>query len=200
MLSMRCGALALSKLAAIVAAGLWEGEDVVLRIAIALCRVLGCCALISGVCHAQDEPSEVGQELGQELGMTIAEVEAVMSAEGLITNIIDDGEAGGVQSHVSGVDFDVFAINCTQAGRCTEFLFIVGFDLPSGFPLQQINDWNATRLAGRAYLDQENDPFLDHVISVSGPMDAGAFREGLFLWAAVLDEFIDFIELPSSSV
>ena len=132
-------------------------------------------------------------------GMTIEEVAAILESEGLDANLRDGGEAGRIESDVSGGLFEILSVNCNTEGRCTEFLFIAGFDLANGFELEKINEWNAESLGGRAFLDDENDPFLDHVISVSGPGDSGAFREGLYLWAAAMEEFLDFIELPEAS-
>jgi hypothetical protein len=132
-------------------------------------------------------------------GMSAVEVANLMIGEGLEAEISPGKDGGSIQSELSGASFDVFGVNCT-AGRCTEFLFITGFDLESGFPLARVNEWNATKIAGRAYLDEEGDPFLDHIVSVSGPADGGAFKEGLYLWATALDAYIEFIELPSAEV
>ena len=129
-------------------------------------------------------------------GMTIDEVAAVLADEGLSAEIKEGAEAGKIYSEVNGGNFEVMSANCGAGGRCTEFLFIAGFDLPDGFPLEKINQWNADQIAGRAFLDEENDPFLDHVISVSGAGDEGALREGLYLWAAALEEFMEYIDLP----
>lgn len=131
-------------------------------------------------------------------GVTIEEAAAVLAAEGLSVKIAEGGEAGKIFSDVNGGNFEVLSANCGAGGRCTEFLFIAGFDLPDGFPLERINAWNADQLAGRAFLDEENDPFLDHVASVSGPSDAGALREALYLWAAALEAFMDYIDLPAA--
>lgn len=128
------------------------------------------------------------------LGMTIEEVAAVLAGEGLAARIADGGEAGKIYSDVGGGRFEVLSANCGAGGRCTEFLFIAGFDLEDGFPLEKINQWNAEQLGGRAFLDEEDDPFLDHVVSVSGAQDAGALREGLYLWAGALEAFVDYIE------
>ncbi|MEM9495688.1 MAG: YbjN domain-containing protein [Pseudomonadota bacterium] len=164
-----------------------------MRFGIAMAALgVACGAVFSSASSAQDA-TVTG-------GMTIGEVAAIMAGEGLLAEIAAGGEAGKVQSAVSGADFEVFSFNCNEASRCTEFLFITGFDLPEGFPLEQINDWNARKTGGRAYLDDERDPFLDHVISVSGPIDSGAFVEGLYFWAAALDAYIDYIELPSNSI
>lgn len=131
-------------------------------------------------------------------GMTIEEVSAILVSEGLDADVTSGGEAGKILSNVGGGNFEVLSANCNSARRCTEFLFIAGFDLPDGFPIERINEWNAEQLAGRAFLDEENDPFLDHVVSVSGPGDYGAMREGLYLWAASLEAFLEFINLPAA--
>ena len=131
-------------------------------------------------------------------GMTIEEVGAILEREGLDVSYDDGGEAGRIASEFVGARFEVMSVHCNNAKRCTEFLFIAGFDLEDGFPLTKINEWNAERIGGRAFLDDENDPFLDHVVSVSGPGDVAAFREGLFLWQAAIDDFADFIDLPDA--
>ena len=128
--------------------------------------------------------------------MTLAEAAALLEEEGLAVSAQSDGLGNFLQSSVNGGDFTLEAYNCNASGRCTEFLFAAVFDLPDGFPEEKINDWNSTRLGGRAYLDEERDPYLDHVVSVSGPVDAGAFREGFYLWAQVLSEFMAYIDLP----
>ena len=151
-----------------------------------------CAAALSGVAAAQNA-LRVG-------GMTIEEAAEVLTSEGLDADVTAGGEAGKIVSAVSGARFELLSVNCNSAKRCTEFLFVAGFDLADGFSLERINEWNADAIAGRAFLDEENDPFLDHVISVSGPRDEGAFREGLYLWTAAIGEFVDFIDLPPTGV
>lgn len=83
--------------------------------------------------------------------------------------------------------------NCDKNRRCTEFLFSIGFDLPEGMSLEKINEWNSRELAGRAYLDDENDPWLDHVVSILDRNDDSALEEGIALWIGALDKFENFI-------
>ncbi|MEO1135858.1 MAG: YbjN domain-containing protein [Pseudomonadota bacterium] len=133
-------------------------------------------------------------------GMTVREVSAILVSEGLAAKVAPGDEAGKIFSQLDGVAFEVLSANCSGGGRCTEFLFIAGFDLPDGFPIGRINEWNAEQLAGRAFLDHEDDPFIDHVVSVSGPGDYGAMREGLSLWRASLEAFVEFIDKPRADV
>ena len=128
-------------------------------------------------------------------GMTSKEVAAILENESMTVAI--EGE-GTLSASAWGFTFEIYGYHC-EGERCTEYLFVTGFDLPNGFPLERINDWNAGEPAGRAFLDDDGDPFLDHSISVSGPGDAGAFREGLFLWLNALDSFSDFIDQQAAS-
>jgi putative sensory transduction regulator len=123
-------------------------------------------------------------------GMTVEEVIEVFGQEGMTAKKVDETE---IAAKGWGYAFDVMGYHCNSQNRCTEFLLLVGFDLPNGFPLKKINEWNESQPAGRAYLDDENDPFLDHSISISSPRDAGAFREGLLLWLNALEDFEKFI-------
>jgi hypothetical protein len=154
----------------------------------------------SMICAAAAAAAAFGLAWGQNSfasgGLTIEETAAALAAEGLPVEIADGAEAGKIYSEVNGGNFEVLSANCGAGGRCTEFLFIAGFDLPDGFPLDRVNAWNADQLAGRAFLDEENDPFLDHVVSVSGEQDEGALREAIYLWAAALEAFMDYIDLP----
>ena len=124
-------------------------------------------------------------------GMTIQEVAVLMQKKSMPATVSDDGMLTGKGW---GYEFDVVGYNCNDASRCTEFLFSAGFDLPNGFPLDKINQWNATEPAGRAFLDGDGDPFLDHTISVSGPADEGAFYEGLLLWVNALSDYDEFLD------
>ena len=130
-------------------------------------------------------------------GMNAAEVGAVLDENGITFSKVSDTELSVDDENFR---FYVRGFNCTSENRCTEWLFIVGIDLPNGFPMEKINEWNATALGGRAYLDDEGDPWLDHIVSVSGPQDKGAMTEGLILWAAALIEFSAFLDAGSLSV
>lgn len=156
------------------------------------------CAL--AVCLTASAPVLAQNRMTISSGMTIEEAAEAMRLEGAAAETSPSGDGGKISSSLSGVNFDVFAMNCNELSRCTEFLFIAGFDLPDGIAVERMNEWNARKLGGRAFIDQYGDPFLDHVVSVSGPGDVGAFREALYLWAASLDAFVEFIQLPTSSV
>ncbi len=124
-------------------------------------------------------------------GMTIQEVAAIFDAQGYDAEVSSETE---LSANARAYEFNVLGYNCNGVNRCTEFLLITGYDLPNGFPLEKINDWNVSQPAGRAFLDEDGDPFLDHTISVSGPADTGAFIEGLILWLSALHDYNEFLD------
>lgn len=146
-----------------------------------------CCAGLAGATPAFAQSFSGSNPLLAPGGMTIEEAGAVFKRNDLPFEI-----TGPVNARSEG--FDLNGYNCNAAQRCTEFLFSAGVDLPDGFPLERINEWNADELIGRAYLDEEKDPWLDHLVSVSGPQDDGAFEEGLIAWLAGLSKFLDFLD------
>jgi len=125
-----------------------------------------------------------------ESGMTLEEVTAALEAEAIEIEVTD---THALAASGWGYEFNVEGVNCSAA-RCTEFVLIAGYDLPDGMPLERINDWNREHTAGRAFLDENGDPFLDHIVSVSGPGDAGALTEALYLWLSALEDFNDFLD------
>ena len=125
-------------------------------------------------------------------GMALASVLAAIESEGLSTRVID-AEAKKAAATFNGVEFELEGYYCSVGDRCTEYLFSIGFDLPNGFPLTKINEWNAQQLAGRAFLDDEDDPWIDHVISVGEDDDASALIEGLRLWIGAIVDFDAFL-------
>jgi len=129
-------------------------------------------------------------------GMTVQEVAAIFEQESMRATIKNDTELTG---NAWDYEFDVLGYHCNAASRCTEFLFLTGFDLPNGFPIEKVNEWNFSMPAGRAFLDAEGDPYLDHSVSVSGPHDKGAFREGLLLWLNALEDYEEFLNDQTAS-
>ncbi len=124
-------------------------------------------------------------------GMTLPEVAAALSEADMPTS--EDG--GVLRGEIDGIGFTLEGYNC-EASRCTEFLFSSGFSLGAPFPVEKVNQWNWERYAGRASLDAQGDPYVDHIFSVSGPGDKAVVGEAAGLWEAIVLDFADFIELP----
>src|SRR5690606_13260757 len=71
-----------------------------------------------------------------------------------------DGEGDPMlSSSAAGANFNIYMYGC-ESERCKSLQFIAGFDLADGITLQRINEWNRDKRYGSAYLDDEDDLWL----------------------------------------
>jgi len=129
-------------------------------------------------------------------GLTLQELSLLFNKYGVEAEVQDDL----IRGNTEGVAFFVNGFNCAEEQHCTEFTLFVGFDMDAPLSLERINEWNYTMNAGRASLDGEGDPYIDHSFSVSGPTDEGAIYETITLWQAVVVGFMVYIGWDNASV
>lgn len=98
-----------------------------------------------------------------------------------------------ITSEVAGVPYDIFFYGCTDAANCQSLLFSAGFDLANGIPVSRINDWNREGLVGAAFVDEENDPFLQLFVTTHGGLSRENFADVVEWWGVAVDEFTDHI-------
>ncbi|MFO7853818.1 MAG: YbjN domain-containing protein [Paracoccaceae bacterium] len=98
-----------------------------------------------------------------------------------------------IESSAEGVDFNILFYGCEGNVDCTVIQFRAGFDLEDGTTLAAVNEWNAARIFGKAFLDEENDPFVEMTLEMSRPMPFDTFAANHEWWRAVLAGFQDHI-------
>lgn len=98
-----------------------------------------------------------------------------------------------IVSSVGGTDFNIYFFGCTDNAACRSLLFKVGYDLEPGTTVEHVNDWNETSLFGRAYLDDERDPWLELAVNLHGGVSVANFQDTFDWWEVVLDEFEEHI-------
>src|SRR5690606_24413075 len=91
-----------------------------------------------------------------------------------------------IRSSASGTDFIVYFYGCNDGAACKSLLFKVGYDLAEGTTLEAINEWNKQALFGRAYLDEEDDPWLEMSVSLDGGITRESFADDFDWWEGVL--------------
>lgn len=141
---------------------------------------------------AQEVPADGSSEPGSSFGMTLEAALEVITDRGFTGEILDGSEPAA-NVDIGTQSFALDGYNCGSDGACTEFLFSIGYDLDGGFSLDKANEWNSTRLAGRAYRDAAGNPWLDLVIAVGGNDDESAFLEGFLLWLDAVASYEEFI-------
>lgn len=100
-----------------------------------------------------------------------------------------------VRSASSGTNFNIYFYGCNGLHKgCDSLNFSTGFDMDNGIPLADLNEWNKHRLVGRAFADDELDPFLDHYIAAKGGLSHETFEAVLGEWVDALGDFEDHID------
>lgn len=98
-----------------------------------------------------------------------------------------------IYSSSSGFDFTIYFYDCTDNERCKSLHFTAGYDLPKGTGLDTVQQWNADKRFASAYLDNENDPFLQMDVNTAGGITEKNFEEWLDLWQSLKGEFEGYI-------
>lgn len=99
-----------------------------------------------------------------------------------------------IKSSAGGTEFAIYFYGCTLGGTCKSLLFKVGYDLANGIALAEIEDWNETTLFGRAYLDDEADPWLEMAVNMDGGVSRKNFEDNYDWWEVIVGEFEDHID------
>ncbi|MEO0879275.1 MAG: YbjN domain-containing protein [Pseudomonadota bacterium] len=126
-------------------------------------------------------------------GMTIEDVAAVFRNNGLNAEISQDGGEPVIYSEIAGFNFALFGFGCAS-GACNEFLFSSYFDPDKEISLDAINAFNEKTVAGRAFLDEDGDPNVEHLFTVSDGADEDLVERNLAIWESVLIDFAEHIQ------
>jgi hypothetical protein len=99
-----------------------------------------------------------------------------------------------IRSSSSGVDFSIYFYGCTKNKRCTSLQFIAGYNLAKGTTLEVLDEWNEKKRFASAYLDDEDDPFLQLDVNTEGGITQANFEKTLDLWQSLKGEFEEHID------
>jgi len=97
-----------------------------------------------------------------------------------------------VSSSAAGANYTIYMYDCEE-DRCSSLQFLAGFDLADGIALERINAWNRDKRYGSAYLDDENDPWLQMDLDLEGGATTGQVTDYVELWDTLLGQFQTFI-------
>lgn len=131
--------------------------------------------------------------------VTASDPEGVMRAmqeEGYLATMgTDDLGDPKISSKVSESNFSVFFYGCNNGIECTSIQFSSGYDLDIPMNAKRINDWNRENRFGRAFVDDEGDPFIRmDIVLASAGNSAGSFSYNLDFWRLLIEDFEDFID------
>ena len=126
-------------------------------------------------------------------GVTVQEVAAALQEKGYQAEIgTDKGGDPKISSGLDGSKFNVWFYSCKKGARCASVQFEAGFDLKDGMTLAKINGWNKDKRFGGAYLDDENDPYIQYDVDFEVGATTEAIGNAIEVWAAILPQFKDY--------
>ncbi len=99
-----------------------------------------------------------------------------------------------IRSAADGVGFALNFYGCEDGNNCTDLQFSVAFDDPEGMSYVSMNSWNVKKVMGTAFLDDENDPVLQHFVSQVDGMSRVSFDATFEAWVKSLAQFTDYID------
>jgi hypothetical protein len=107
---------------------------------------------------------------------------------------LDTDDAGDPLVHTSmnGLDVTVFTYDCQQH-RCGSLQLSVGIDLTHGTTAAVVNQFNHDYRYARAFLDEENDPFLRYDFEILNTRHEAYIASQLDSWEQVLGAFTDAV-------
>ena len=99
-----------------------------------------------------------------------------------------------IETAAAGVNYSIYFYGCSDNRDCQDLQFSAGFDIDGRISPEGINTWNREKLTGKAYVDDEGDPFLELFIPGVTDMREAAFDRTLARWTSSLEDFLDFID------
>jgi hypothetical protein len=156
-------------------------------------------ALVAGLSLALSAPAALCESPLAALFKTVdatdpARLAEILRDEGYRAKVErDDVGDPKISSSSQGVDWTIFFYDC-DGDRCKSIQFAIAFDTEDGVPLELVNRWNRDNRFAKAYLDDENDPFLEYDVNLVGGVTRNNFADTLGLWEGLLGNFMRHID------
>ena len=110
----------------------------------------------------------------------------------------DGMEDPQIRGTIDGMHYRVTFYGCRLGRDCDTILFDARFsrkewqDEPPA--AQRLARWNAEKLFGRAWLDDENRAVLDHPVALAEGVPKATLRATFGRWKAALAEYADWVD------
>jgi len=122
-------------------------------------------------------------------GVTAEEVSSVFQEKGFQAELTKDSSGNPlIRSSSGGVKFAVFFYGCNDAKRCDSIQFAAGFGT-KGVSAEKMAEWNRSKRFGRAYQDDDHDPWVEMDMDMKHGATSEALASDLDRWTIVLGQF-----------
>jgi len=121
-------------------------------------------------------------------------LKAVQSAGFVATMGTDDDGDPRISSRVSDTKFLIYFYGCEDNKNCKSILIKAGYDLDTGITASKVNEWNRNKRFGKAYIDDEGDPYLEMDVNMDfDGLGQKNFADTLDWWRVTVENFEEFI-------
>lgn len=94
-----------------------------------------------------------------------------------------------ISSAIEGVNYTIFFYGCENTQLCEDLQFSAGFDLANGTTEFSMNDWNRDRIIGKAFVNENNDPFIQMFVPGVYDMSMQSFQRTVRRWGQGMADF-----------
>jgi len=97
-----------------------------------------------------------------------------------------------ISGKMNGTRYNIYFFGCKDSTNCSRIQFRAGFTDPH-VSIRDLNVWNADKLFGRAYLDEEGDAIVEMTINLKYGVTEKNFIDTFEFWEIVLRDFREFV-------
>jgi hypothetical protein len=146
--------------------------------------------LAAGPAAAQSKKVSPGATTSEAGSSDLDRMVGLLQEMGYRAAVDNSSTPPAIDSKFSGINSRIQVLNCDEGttNNCGMLRFHAGFDLNEGLDMKAVNDWNLDKYFGRAYLDAENDPHVDVVVSMVGVNDDN-IKDLIEWWEVVIGDF-----------
>lgn len=150
--------------------------------------------VVAAALSAAATAAQAAEGLINKDGMTGPEVAAWLQAAGYKAQLDKDSVGDPmIKSSTDGIKFTIYFYDCVK-GRCRSIQFSTGFDLDKGLALEKTNEWNRKNRYLKAFLDDENDPYVQYDVNLNDGRTFSGLDDDFAVWINILPEFAKFID------
>lgn len=138
-----------------------------------------------------------GSASAAEMGMLIdgTDVDTIVDIARNYGSATIESQASGqpkIAARIDGVSYAVYFQNCSAPRLCDDINLYAGF-LDSKPTPEQMNDWNATKRFGRAYIDPDGDAALEMDINLKSGVGPDNLSASFAIWRLMLIQFVEYL-------
>jgi hypothetical protein len=122
------------------------------------------------------------------------EIMASFQRNGFSVELTEDSQGDPrIRSTDRSNPFSLYFYGCTENKDCGYVQFSAGWDLENGITLAKMEEWNANRLWGTAYRDDEKDPWLTLTVNLKYGITVENLDDTVDWWKVTMPRFAEHI-------